>query len=241
MRLVWRPAKQVTRPLPCSFEKAEEQALKLAPEKIGNGESVSIYFTAENAHQAFLNVRQTDDWDELKNDPIFAEIPAEKELITIEECIAMTDRPDVPVESEPPADEEMRDAGWNVMENLEQALTSGQEEDTRASASTAPPAQVPNTSRSQSQEDILAQLGVTGSPKPVTHEPISIPMSAFDDTSGPAEKPARYVTMDNTNRNQLIVSIGHRSTFLLKGHIHTAATAIPNTSHRSVRMDRCRQ
>ncbi|KAF2201742.1 hypothetical protein GQ43DRAFT_471516 [Delitschia confertaspora ATCC 74209] len=183
--ILWRPAKQVTRALPSTFAAAEEQALKPPPEKLGNGESVSMYFTLQNSHEAFLDIRQTDVWRKIKDDPIFVVFPDDKDmdLIPIEECIAQRDRPDVPVEVEVHdesdddveiiTDVEMRDSNWNVMDNLEQALSSGRD-DAKASSRDIQPIPIgskgPSTSN-QTQEDILAKLGVTGSPKPVFRDP----------------------------------------------------------------------
>lgn len=170
----------MTRALPSTYEGAEEQALKPPAEKLGNGESVSIYFTVENSHEAFLDVRQTDEWHKIKSDPIFVVFPDEKDmdLIPLEECIAQRDRPDVPLEdAKEDEDEEMPDSTWNVMDNLEQAL-AGHEEAAKAKL----PATIKDHdhSRTQEQEDILAKLGVTGSPKPPSDEPVSYPFPSLE-------------------------------------------------------------
>lgn len=177
--IIWHPAKQVTRALPATFEEAEDQSLKPTPEKLGNGESVSVYFATENSHEAFLDVRQTDDWDDIKDDPafvIFTDEDMQNDLVPIEDCIAQRDRPDEPVEWDATAeDAEMREADWSVMDNLEQALSASGEEP-------IPAAQTRETQpdRLQTQEDILALLGVTGPPKPVSEEPMPFPMPTND-------------------------------------------------------------
>lgn len=173
--IIWHPAKQMTRALPATFEEAEEQSLKPTPEKLGNGESVSIYFTADNSHEAFLNVRQTDEWEYIKNDPVFVEF-TDKEmrhnLIPIEDCIAQRDRSDEPVDRDIQSeDAEMHEADWSVMDHLEQALSASGEESKFANPKPEPAAAEPPT-----QEDILAALGVTGAPKPVSGESMPFPM-----------------------------------------------------------------
>jgi hypothetical protein len=192
--IIWRPAKQVTRALPSTFADAEDQSLKPPAEKLGNGESVSIYFTFENSHEAFLDVRQTDEWYKIRNDPVFIVFPEDKDmdLIPLEECIAKRDRPDEPLrDARDDEDEEMQESSWNVMDNLEQAL-SGQPAD----AESVPQDRVQGTesSRDQQQEDILATLGVTGSPKPLTRESVSFPRPALVEekpsTSLPEKPPA---------------------------------------------------
>jgi hypothetical protein len=168
--IIWHPAKQVTRALPCTFDEAEDQALKPAPEKLDNGESVSVYFMAENSHEAFLDVRQTDEWDNIRDDPIFVVFTDEdmqRNLVSLEDCIAQRDRPDEALTSiQEDDDEEMPDASWSVMDHLEQVLSTGR--------GTSLPSAVERqeTSPTQSsQEDILAQLGVTGAPKPPSDGP----------------------------------------------------------------------
>jgi hypothetical protein len=177
--IIWRPAKQVTRALPSTWAEAEEEALKPPAEKLGNGESVSIYFTWENSHEAFLDVRQTDEWHVIKNDPIFVVFPDEKDmdLIPLEECIAKRDRPDEALEEgQEVQDTEMGESSWNVMDNLEQAL-SGLTEDAKPET----PVHVKASTRDQQQEDILAMLGVTGTPKPPSNEPFTLPSQVLNE------------------------------------------------------------
>jgi hypothetical protein len=178
--ILWRPAKQVTRALASTYDDAEEQALKPPPEKLGNGESVSIYFTCENSHEAYLDVRQTDEWYRIRKDPIFVVFPRpeDMDLIPIEECLDKRDRPDWPLANFPvDEDEDMEDSGWNVMDNLEQAL-SGHDVDARPQSllSDKP------THRTQKQEDVLAMLGVTGSPKPPSEEIVPMTLALESET-----------------------------------------------------------
>ncbi|KAF2708829.1 hypothetical protein K504DRAFT_380862 [Pleomassaria siparia CBS 279.74] len=192
--IIWRPAKQVTRALPSTYDEAEAQALKPAAEKLGNGESVSMYFTVNNSHEAFLDVRQTDEWEHIRHDAVFTvfkdeEMSDPSTLVSLEQCIAERDRPDLALEetemNEREGDEEMQDSAWNVMDHLEQAL-SGQGENTKPIRPHGPN----NSSRSQAQEDILATLGVTGSPKPASNEPAPFPV-LLTDTRPPPSLPER--------------------------------------------------
>ena len=177
--IVWHPAKQVTRALPSTFAEAEEQALKPIPEKLGNGESVSIYFTAENSHEAFLNIRQMEEWDVIKDDPVFVIFTDEdmsQHLVTLEDCIAQRDRPDELVASTKKEEDAIMDeVDWSVMDNLEQALSTDGKE-TKLEHADRGPRLLP----SQTQEDILAMLGVTGSPKPPPDEHRPFPTSVTD-------------------------------------------------------------
>jgi hypothetical protein len=187
--ITWHPAKQVTRALPSTFAEAEAEALRPTPEKLDNGDSVSMYFTADNSHEAFLNVRQTDEWETLKDDPVFVEFTDEEmrsNLVSLEDCIAQRDRPDESYEeTQQDEDLEMRDATWDIMDNLEQALATnnGATKSAAMKSETASPQQL-------SQEDILAKLGVTGTPKPPSNEPISLPASTFN-AKPPASLPGK--------------------------------------------------
>jgi hypothetical protein len=178
--IVWHPAKQVTRALPSTFFEAEEQALKPVPDQLGNGESVSIYFTTENSHEAFLNVRQMDEWDTIRDDPVFVVFTDDDlnhHLVTLEDCIAQRDRLD-----EPPGvikkeeDEVMDEVNWSVMDNLDQALSAG-----GSDGKPNPVGRELRTLQGQTQEDILAMLGVTGSPKPPIDNHRSFSTSTTDE------------------------------------------------------------
>ncbi|EMD95754.1 hypothetical protein COCC4DRAFT_77352 [Bipolaris maydis ATCC 48331] len=189
--IIWHPAKQVTRALPSTFAEAEEDALKPTPEKLDNGDSVSMYFTADNSHEAFLNVRQTDDWEAIQDDPVFVVFTDEdmqNNLVTLEDCIAQRDRPDEPEDmTTHDGDMEMRDATWDIMDNLEQALSTNHGGSTSSASKTEAVSPLQG-----SQEDILAKLGVTGAPKPPSNEPILVPYSPSEVRQPvlPVEKPS---------------------------------------------------
>lgn len=168
--IIWHPAKQMTRALPSTFAEAEEQALKPTPERLDNGESVSMYFMAENSHEAFLDVRQTDDWESIQDDPVFVVFSDEEmkqNLVSLEDCIAQRDRPEeVPNDVKQVEDQKMCDATWDIMDNLEQALSTSKPAEPKHETAISP---------RRTQEDVLAMLGVTGTPKPLSDQPISLP------------------------------------------------------------------
>lgn len=157
--------------------------MKPALERLANGESVSMYFTAENSHEAFLDVRQTDGWDDVRDDPIFvvfADEDMRRNMVSLEDCIAQRDRLDEhQADHHNDDDEEMPDATWSVMDHLEQVLAR-----TNGGAPQPKPTQHSTASTSDpSQEDILAKLGVTGAPKPPSGDPISLPFQDHDESS----------------------------------------------------------
>ncbi|KAK5200914.1 hypothetical protein LTR16_004439 [Cryomyces antarcticus] len=203
--IIWHPAIEVTRALPATYAEAEAQALEKMPPRSGNGDSVSKYFTNENSHEAFLNVRQTDGWSDVKDDPIFVEFSRKSVLIPLHEVISARNRPDVEPDEYGQEGEEQamdldngdrvkqepaQDDNWNVLDNLEQALSSDdystgdkQPEPTNVVSVTSAPSATAERKRKfvpvapivppkdGAQEDILAMLGVTGSPKPVYATP----------------------------------------------------------------------
>lgn len=157
---------------------AEEKSAKPPLPKIGNGESISEYFGTENSHEAFLNVRQTDEWDKIRGDSIFYEFPASSDIVALEDVLANRDRPDL--EIEPPQQTSAEDrrggkdtADWNVMDNLEQALSSEQAAGEPKKGCGQDHSSTPPVARDDAQEALLALLGVTGSPKPI--KPLSSP------------------------------------------------------------------
>ncbi|KAL0262627.1 hypothetical protein SLS55_001597 [Diplodia seriata] len=165
--IIWHPANETTRALSSDFVTAEEKAAKPPLPKIGNGDSVSEYFGFDNAHEAFLNVRQTDEWDLVKQDSIFYEFPKTSDIVALEDVLANRDRPESEGENPYPSIHEIQERGqrqeaaWNIMDNLEQALSSEQAEggsrrQSRNGESTPPP-----PSRDDAQEELLASLGVT--------------------------------------------------------------------------------
>ncbi|KAJ4368276.1 hypothetical protein N0V83_006632 [Neocucurbitaria cava] len=188
--IIWHPAKQMTRALPSTFAEAEEQTLKPTPEKLNNGESVSMYFMAENSHEAFLDVRQTDDWEQIRDDPVFVVFTDEEmqhNLVSLEDCIAQGDRDDeIPEGARLDEDQEMHDATGDIMDNLEQALSWS-----NGSSKPAGPKREAISSPKQSQEDILAMLGVTGAPKTPSDEPISLSFSSSQDVKPPISLPQK--------------------------------------------------
>ena len=162
-------------------------------------ESVSKYFAGESAEESLLNVRQTREWENVKDDLIFVEFPSSFDVIPLHEVIANRNRPEIEEEagsemdieegedSELPPPEQMNHEGTsdvNVVDSLEQALFSsdfstGNKPGSEATILTSPgtgnpdqnPPQPLQPVRDFAQEDILAKLGVSGSPKPVYPTP----------------------------------------------------------------------
>ncbi|KAF2229668.1 hypothetical protein EV356DRAFT_537049 [Viridothelium virens] len=222
--IVWHPANRTSCALPSTFAEAEKEMAE-AVKKPDNKkrrldeqiqESVSKYFVGEDAEEALLNIRQTSEWQIVKDELIFVEFPTSCDLIPLHEVKARRDRPameedpgsemdledgeepDLPKPEPPPQGDQKH---WNVMDNLEQALSSsdystGNKSASDTTALTTPAAGPPDQKhvqplqpvRDTAQEDILAQLGVSGSPKPVYPTP------------GPAYMPPRQDSPSSQNQ-----------------------------------------
>ena len=146
---------------------------------------MSLYFGLENSHEAFLDVRQTDDWPNVEDDLIFYEFPAKCEAVPLEEVIALRNRPDSSDEyksrDETIEDGEISERGsdWNVMDHLEEALggTDANKQQNRATKGhdlTTHREDSAALKLGDEQEDLLVHLGVSGSPKPVQPGPIAV-------------------------------------------------------------------
>lgn len=138
---------------------------------------MSKYFTLENAYQAFISVRETDDWGLINADPMFKELADLSEIVALEDVVGHRDRPDVPAGEEDGATEDGRDEnghgpGWNVMDTvIEQLESNGSSARDKRSTPSRNASMPPMFNKDDGQEDVLARLGVTGSPKPVYPTP----------------------------------------------------------------------
>jgi hypothetical protein len=84
----WKPPLPTRRALPSTFDEAELEALAPRKPPPADEQSVSDYFMAARREEAFLSVRQTDDWHKIKDSLIFKEFPAVcMNLITLRELI----------------------------------------------------------------------------------------------------------------------------------------------------------
>lgn len=215
--------------LPATFREAELEALAPRNPPPEGEESISEYFVRGKRDDAFLSVRQTETWDEVKDDIIYRDFPRVcTDLLTMPELLEKyKDRPDLhwnkprSLPTATPTPDRSRqttpangglsndvmeidqfpssDRGWldgsseqgNVLDNLEQALLSSRGSRRQSNAAqaangafhsrsvsassqaaeriTRPLALAPV--RDSAQEDILAALGVTGSPKVVYQTP----------------------------------------------------------------------
>ena len=250
----WQAPLPTKRALPATFQEAELEALAPKQHRTAEDEVISDYFTSAKRDEVFLSVRQTEEWNEVKDDLIFRELPRfTNDIISMFDLFGKyRDRPDptwmaaprtqaeTPTPDQSPAPTpskaESNDLISNgdrvvtssamarmknvdqsdILDNLEQALLPNNGTDgfgdgsfvgnghhsrtTSISSQTSghlsrPRPVVPV--RDAAQEDILAALGVTGSPR------------KFYQTPGPVHGPA---PREHTSRHNSLTSIpgGHR-------------------------------
>ncbi|KAK4494298.1 hypothetical protein PRZ48_014596 [Zasmidium cellare] len=211
----WKAPLPTKRALPATFGEAELEALAPRPPLPTDAESISEFFSGAKRDEAFLSVRQTDSWQEIKDSLIFREFAAVcSEVITLAELLekyrcrydpkwakadhfsARSVTPDL-VREPTPADQrsamqgvereasvgasrERSEPPNGILDDLEQALRPAsrgsvhQHRHSRnnsvSSQNLTRPKPLPAV-RDKSQEDVLAALGVTGSPKMVYQTP----------------------------------------------------------------------
>lgn len=217
----WHPPQPMKIPPPTTFYEAELEALAPRSVKPGEEECLSAYYTQDKREEALLSIRQTAEWDQIKEDLIYREFPRVcDEIVSLYELYTkwrdrpdpdwlasrpeMTPTPDTSRQSTPAQElsgtEAIRSTEFNTtdpsvaLEGLEQALgsTAPSQYSRRPSRShsrapsrahsrassvcsqagekiTRPRPLAPL--RDEKQEDILAALGVTGSPKLVYQTP----------------------------------------------------------------------
>ncbi|PGH28831.1 hypothetical protein GX50_08421 [[Emmonsia] crescens] len=86
--IVWRPANQVARPLPSTFDERDDVGMLPPFASLPPGMSVSKYILDKGPEEFVSNIRNTEDWPFMMSDPIFLEISMECQLIPIDELIA---------------------------------------------------------------------------------------------------------------------------------------------------------
>ncbi|OAT04498.1 hypothetical protein BDBG_01043 [Blastomyces gilchristii SLH14081] len=88
VEIVWRPAVQVARPLPSTFDERDDVGMLPPFTSLPPGMSVSKYILDKGPEEFVSNIRNTEDWPFVMSDPIFLEISMECELIPLDELIA---------------------------------------------------------------------------------------------------------------------------------------------------------
>ena len=180
--IVYRPALPTLRPLSATAREAELEAIAPRIPQPTDHESISEYFINSRRESNLLDVRQTDRWDGVRNDPVFRAFPAvSTAFISPAQMRAnWRDRPDPnwaervesPTPEPEPALPSTTSQESDVLNNLEQALdNSSNSLDNPNTSAIDRPRALGGVVRDQAQEDILASLGVTGPPKTVYQTP----------------------------------------------------------------------
>ncbi|QSS53608.1 hypothetical protein I7I53_00911 [Histoplasma capsulatum var. duboisii H88] len=129
--IVWRPAVQVARPLPSTFDERDDVGMLPPFTSLPPGMSVSKYILDKGPEEFVSNIRNTEDWPFMMSDPIFLEIPIECELIPIHELIARRKLVYETHRIEPPPVEEKNDDANEVNESPEEYGSDDAEEENK--------------------------------------------------------------------------------------------------------------
>lgn len=190
--IAWRPADPVLQPLPADFT-AADTVVPTPPQSVESyGRSLSKYHAHEELASLDRNVRDSDYWDDLKEDPMFLPIVDDGAIITVAELISQRDlhnTADAGSDSEREDGELIQESNimsdepdsYDVMNSLEHALNAGGapptihqplgEPSTLATEQAHLQLQYEEASSdmdsARATEERLAALGVTGMPKPV--------------------------------------------------------------------------
>lgn len=98
--ITWHPAIEKTRPLPSTFNEAELEDIAPAKSEKDEHTCISKYHVKSKAHESELSVKQTEDWDEVKDDLIFVEFVKTCEIVPLWTVIENRNRPDSSLEAE---------------------------------------------------------------------------------------------------------------------------------------------
>ncbi|EEP80346.1 predicted protein [Uncinocarpus reesii 1704] len=88
-QIVWRPPQAVARPLPSTLTDRDELTMPPPMASLPRDMSVSKYILDKKAEEFDCNIRDTEDWPFMMDDPIFLEIPMDSELISVKELLAI--------------------------------------------------------------------------------------------------------------------------------------------------------
>ena len=169
--------KLVKRPLPANFVVADALAPFETAGVEDQGFCESKYWLHGGLGKLYQNSRDSSDWDDYSNDPIFTSIPEESELISLEDLTSLYN-PNHCDDGNEEVEEQLREATeeakspqdgehtGDIMDSLDHALSEGRRKQTDSKNNTTNSSNesaMPHTEA----EEILASLGVTGAPKPV--------------------------------------------------------------------------
>lgn len=173
---MWHPANPVGQPLPSTLSESDAIGPLLIAAKLPAGMPISKYFQHKTLDLE-TNVKDTNDWQSVQNDPAFLEIALECDIVTIAELVAR--RKEMAILSHPGAEEaeegeveqefEQEEHYYSSDHFAKGRIESAETQDVLRGEppSEQPPSETEEKRAAQEQEERLAALGVSGSAKPV--------------------------------------------------------------------------
>ncbi|KAI1982485.1 hypothetical protein LOZ55_000267 [Ophidiomyces ophidiicola] len=90
--IVWRPPQAVARPLPSTWTDRDDAMIPPPLSSLPRGMSISKYILDKKPDEFGSNIRETEDWPFMMDDPIFLEIPMNSDLISVKELIEIRNK-----------------------------------------------------------------------------------------------------------------------------------------------------
>jgi hypothetical protein len=85
--LVWKPANPVAKPLASTFFEAEKMGFLPVAATLKEGSSVSKYFNNLEENSLLANVRDSANWKDSEDDPVFVDIAVNSQYVPFEDLI----------------------------------------------------------------------------------------------------------------------------------------------------------
>ena len=204
----------VKRPLPSNFIVADAIAPFESSRREDRGRCESKYWPKGSLEKLYQHVKDSNDWVDVSNDPIFLTIPEESEVVPLQDLTSLynqTHSEDGNVDASEDSHEDGREEmeaqiqaegedsrnlqdgkrTGDFMDSLEHALSEGRHKQPEQNGNATNISQEPVESHANTEE-LLASLGVTGTPKPVRAPARPYPP--------PSSEQQGQVPSDNTNR-----------------------------------------
>lgn len=204
----------VKRPLPSNFIVADAIAPFESSRAEDRGRCESKYWPKGGLEKLYQHVKDSSDWVDVSNDPIFLTIPEESEVVPLEDLTSLYNQThsddgnvdgnedgnedgreemEAQIQEEGEASRSLQDGErkGDFMDSLEHALGEGRRKQPEQNGNATNTSQEPVESHTNTEE-LLASLGVTGTPKPVRAPARPYPPPSLEQQG--------QVPSDNTNR-----------------------------------------
>ena len=172
MPTVSHPANPVAQALPSNSAEADAIGRLPIAASLPAGVSISRYLRDLDPQIFERNVKQRDEWNEVSDDPVFAEIRSDCDAIPVSKLVERRKEALAAVDYDEAEDREYRARSQSYESDCDDDCRADDREPSESIASRQegtlyPPPETEEARLSREQEERLAALGVSGIPKPV--------------------------------------------------------------------------